>query len=234
MKKRTKKLIGIIAGAVAGGVTLTGIIVVFFVFFLFGGPAKKNTDAGKYEETIAYYYPGEPGHRVRTGFLTFPDSIPSSAFEDGREPDFYFWYRDTWNAPTCEAYLLCTYDDEDYSAEIRRLRNTVKEFEDERIEPRQLIYEDSDRFSHPVYMAIDHSDYSYEYAMDLGGNAIAYVYTAWKRTFGSVRKIPTEYLPSDFEESLGSENGSIWADDNFNIYSYPDNIGGVPAIIHDY
>ena len=54
--------------------------------------------------------------------------------------------------------------------------------------------------------------------MDLGDNSIVYIYTAFKNTLGSLKKIPDEYLPDDFEESLSLENGSYWADGNYDIY----------------
>ena len=65
-----------------------------------------------------------------------------------------------------------------------------------------LEYEESGRFIAPVYKAIDCDNHSYEYAMDLGNNRIAYIYTSFKNSPGSLKKIPKEYLPGDFESSL--------------------------------
>lgn len=217
-KKSKKILIGIIAGVVIGLVTVFGFIFVFILLFLFGGPAKTVKDPDKYAQTLSYYSPGEPGHSLRTGFSAFPETIPDSAFEDGRRPDFYLWFKDTWDDPTAEVYLLCTYSDEDYAAEIDRLKNYTKVFTEPEVSEKKLLYDDSDRFSHPVYLAIDHNDRSYEYAMDLGDNSIAYIYTAWKPNLRNIKKIPKEYLPTDYEESLTMENSVFDEEDSYSIY----------------
>ena len=221
MKKSSKIIIGIIAGLIIGVITVVAVIFIFILLFFFGGPAKVTKDVDKYEETLAYHSVGGEGIHVRTEFLVFPDEIPASAFESEEKPEFYFWFKDTWDDPTCEVYLLCNYSEEDYNAEIERLRSVTKVFEDRFDMEKTLIYEDSERFAHPVYLAIDHNDFSYEYAMDLGDNRIVYIYTAWKTHLKNIKKIPEEYLPRNFEESLTSENGSLRAEGTFNIYIVP-------------
>ncbi len=220
MKKGTKIAIGVGVGLLIGISTLIAAGFVLVLLFFFGGPPKTIKNIEKYEATLSEYTTKENG-RLRTSFITFPDTIPESAFLGDEKPDFYFNYQDTWDDPTCEVYLKCKYSEADYKSEIERLESVTKTFKDYEGQAKTLIYEDSDRFIHPVYLAIDHHDYSYEYAMDLGDNSIVYIYTAYKWKLNKIKKIPKEYLPKDFEESLDSENGSYWAEGNYDIYEVP-------------
>lgn len=190
--------------------------MILVILFLTGGPPKVTRDVSRYEETMRKYTSEVVG-TVHTGFFTFPNPIPDSAFENGAEPTFYFSYQDTWDDPTCEVYLKCTYSDEDYASELNRLKNdkyTLKDEERENIT--QLEYEESGRFIRPVYKAIDADDYSYEYAMDLGENEIAYIYTSFKTIPLSLRKIPKEYLPSDYAKTMKDNMDNPIG---FNVYS---------------
>lgn len=211
-KKGTKIAIGIFGGLIIGIITIIAVIFIFLMLFFFGGPPEVTKKVDKYEETM-YKYTCASGKNnyVRTGFFIFPETIPTSAFEQNEDPDFYYSYQDTWDDPTCEVYLKCTYSDEDYNAELDRIKNESKN-------DKYVVFEDSQRFNYPTYLAIDHHDFSYEYAMDLGDNSIVYIYTAYKTSLRSLKKIPEEYLPDDFEESLTLENGSYWAEDNYDIY----------------
>ena len=230
MKKKSKVVVGMIGGLIVGSITVIAVIFVFIMIFFFGGPPKVTKDVARYEETLQKYMTLEHGS-VKTGFFTFPETVPASAFEQGGQPEFYFWYQDTWDEPTCETYLKCAYSEADYNSEISRLKNISKDYEGQHHE---VIYDDSDRFAHPVYMVIDHSDMSYEYAMDLGDNTIAYIYTAFKTNRSDLKKIPKEYLPKDYEESLEVEKGTAFADGNYNIYEFPANIPGVEAVTYDF
>lgn len=223
-KKGVKLSIGIIAGIIIGIITVFAIIYIFLLKFFFGGPVKKIEGVDKYEETILKYTSGDSINHVHTGFITFPESIPESAFESGSEPEFYFEYRDTWDVPTCEVYLKCQYNDSDYVSELSRLESTVKSFKGYK-NTNSLIYDDSGRFSHPVYIAIDHHSYSYEYAMDLGNNSIVYIYTSWKKALDDIKKIPTEYLPKDFEDSMTADKAAFFAEGNYDIYEAPNPSG---------
>ena len=211
-KKGVKIAVGIVGGLLIGIITVLAVLFILVMLFLFGGPPKVTKNVNTYEETM-YKYTSQSGssNSVRTGFFVFPETIPESAFEQDEKPDFYYSYQDTWDDPTCEVYLKCTYSDDDYNAELDRIKNEFKN-------DKKVIWEDSERFNYPTYLAIDHHDYSYEYAMDLGDNSIAYIYTAYKRSLKSLKKIPDEYLPDDFEESLSSENGSYWNEDSYDIY----------------
>ena len=199
-KKGTKVAIGIIGGLVIGIITVIAIAFIFLLFFFFGGPPKTTKNVAKYQQTMEENMTREYG-KARTEFLTFPKEIPDSAFEQDTKPEFYNYFQDTFDDPTYEVYLKCKYNEADYESELDRLSNE------------KILLDNSDRFNYPAYIAIDHNDYSYEYALDLGDNSIAYIYVAWKSKIKEIKKIPTDYLPRDYEESLTSEAGSY-----FNLY----------------
>lgn len=214
-KKNKRVLKGILIGLGVAAVTINIAIIVFIYYFFTGGPAHIIKDAGLYEETM-HRYTNEVVGKVHTGFFTFPKTIPDSAFANGSQPEFYFWYRDTLDDPTCEVYLRCTYSDVDYAREIDRLKNS--EFQlgnDETKVVNRLEYEEGDRFTHPVYKAIDCYNHSYEYAMDLGNNEIAYICTSFKNNLLSLKKIPKECLPNDYTDSLMN---NTYANGGFNVY----------------
>lgn len=217
-KKGTKIVIGIIGGVLLGLFTVIAIVYLFLLVFFYGGPPKVTKKVDAYEETMLKYTQCTDTGTVRTGFYVFPDSIPDSAFAQDTQPDFYFSYQDTWDDPTCEVYLKCTYSPEDYEAELKRIQSIEKPYETLN---KGILYDDTGRFNYPAYLAIDHHDYAYEYALDIGDNSIVYVYTAYKTKLKKLKQIPEEYLPSDFEESLDLEHGSYWATGNYDIYEYP-------------
>ena len=225
-KKGTKIAIGIVGGLIIGIITVIAVIFIFLLLFFFGGPPKVTKNVAKYEQTMEENLTREYG-KARTEFITFPKEIPASAFEQNTKPEFYNSFQDTWDDPTYEVYLKCQYSDEDYKSEIDRLNSVEKTYTTYDDRKKTLIYDDSERFTHPAYIAIDHNDYSYEYAMDLGDNSIAYIYVAFKNSEDSLKKIPKEYLPSDYDESLTLENGSYFNITNKNSTAY--NIYQVPA-----
>lgn len=54
MKSRAQKkfVLGVLIGAVFGSMTLMAAVVIFFLYFLFGGPAEVTTDVSQYEYLI--------------------------------------------------------------------------------------------------------------------------------------------------------------------------------------
>ncbi len=214
-KKRNKVFRGILISlGICGGLAECALIVLGYLF-LFGGPPKVIRDEDKYAETM-HKYTQEVVGKVHTGFFTFPQTIPESAFESGTGPEFYFSYQDTWDDPTCEVYLKCTYSDEDYAKEIDRLKNSVYTLEGEHGEVSAMLeFEEAGRFEYPVYKAIDCDNYSYEYAMDLGENGVAYIYTSFKHTPESLKKIPKKYLPDDYAETI---RNCTFSNGGYNVY----------------
>jgi len=188
MQNKKKLWIGIAVGAIISVVTLIGAVIILFMLALFGGPAEITRDIAKYEETLSKY------PYVRTGFISFPETIPESA----TDIDFYFFFKDTWDDPTCEVFLQCTYDDKDYLTEVDRLEHTKKKYGS--VE-RYLLRDVENRFGYPAYIAIDAFDRSYEYALLTGDRQITYVYTAYKEE-QFMQKIESKYLPSDFDRKM--------------------------------
>ena len=219
-KKGKKILIGVLIGLGVSIMTIFVAFVVLMIYFFVGDPVKVTKGADKYESTMNKYT-GEVVGKVHTGLYTFPESIPDSAFSEGKEPTFYFSYKDTWNSPTCEVYLECEYSKEDYEKEIKRLKEKIPSKPDDPKLTEYLMYDESERFINPVYIAIDRNGHSYEYAMDLGDNKIAYIYTCFKQRLIKIKAIPKEYLPKDFEKSFVNLG---WRD-GFNVYLTQDTVG---------
>ena len=224
-KKGTKIAIGIIGGLIIGLITVIAVIFIFILLFFFGGPPKVTKNVEKYEQTMEENLTREYG-KARTEFITFPKEIPASAFEQETKPEFYNSFQDTWDDPTYEVYLKCQYSDGEYESEIERLSTLEKTYTKYDDRKKTLKKDNTDRFNYPAYIAIDHNDYSYEYALDLGDDSIAYIYVAYKSSEKNLKKIPKEYLPSDYEESLTLENGShmntTYEDSKaYNIYEVP-------------
>lgn len=185
MKEKKKLTIGLIVGVVVGVVTLGVLFFILFLLFLFGGPTERTTDIAKYEETMSKY------PYVQTGFITFPETIQESA----TDTDFYFSFKDTWDDPTCEVFLQCTYNAADYQAELERLENTKKQYGSVK---RYLLRDEEGRFEYPAYIAIDANNYAYEYVLLTGEQQMTYIYTSFMDEV-NLKKIPGQYLPSDYD-----------------------------------
>ena len=204
MEKTSKNKLGkgILAGVIVSCITLFAGVIIFFIFVFFGGPAKVTKDISKYEEVLHQY------SNIQTGFFVFPEKISENVVDT----EFYFSYQDTWDDPTCEVFLQCTYTEEDFKQEVERLENTQKQHEEE---TKKLLKEDKGRFPYPAYIAIDDHNHAYEYALLTGENEITYVYTAFKN-IGNIH-FDKKYLPEDY--ATGEEE--IWersAWDGYCIY----------------
>ena len=161
-KKGTKIAIGIVGGLIIGIITVIAVIFTFLLLFFFGGPPKVTKNVDKYEQTMEENLTREYG-KARTEFITFPKEIPASAFNQVTKPEFYNSFQDTWDDPTYEVYLKCQYSDEDYKSEVDRLKSLTKTYTKYDNRQKKLIYDNSDRFEYPAYLAIDHNDYSYQH-----------------------------------------------------------------------
>ena len=145
-KKGFKIVIGILAGLVLVVITVIAAIYILILVFFFGGPPKVTKGIEKYEQTMKENTTREYG-KARTEFLTFPKKVPESAFEQESKPVFYNSFQDTWDDPTYEVYLKCQYSDEDYQAEIERLKSVEKTYSEYDGRKQSLRYDDSDRLS---------------------------------------------------------------------------------------
>lgn len=211
--KRIKIFIGIIIGVVLSIVTLITLSIILLLFFFLGGPPDVIKGVENYEEAITKY------EDMRTGLIVFPEKIPESA----EDVDFYFSYQDTWDDPTMEVFLQCTYDDEDYQMEIQRLENTQKQYGSF---VRTLIHDEEGVFPYPAYIAVDGHSYSYEYALLTGEKQITYIYTGFMGTNG-LKKIDEKYLPSNFD----SRQDELGFGEGYSIYLKSKDSMGMD---HDY
>lgn len=185
MKEKQKLGLGMVVGVIISIMTIIALAIICGLLFGFGGPAEVTTDASKYSETITKY------GAMRTALITFPKELPESA----RDVDFYFSYKDTWNSPTCEVFLQCTYDEAEYQAEVERLESTRKRYGSIQTSLRADV---EGRFTYPVYIAVDGHSEAYEYALLSGENQITYIYISHKKQ-KDLRKIESLYLPADFD-----------------------------------
>ena len=202
MKGRWKVLIGMIIGVVISLITLCTVAIILFFIFISGGSAEIVKDSNKYEETIAGY------HNLHSGLITFPEIIPQSA----RDIDFYSYYREPLGAPVVEIFLQCTYNEEDYHAELQRLEHAQKTFK-YGTKVTNLMKEEDGRYPYTAYIAIDGFENSYEYAMLTGERQITYIHKAYKES-GDLKKISTSFIPSDFDSRMYELNEA----EAFNIY----------------
>ena len=200
MQKKYKIVIGIAVGVVVSIITLIGLAIILLLLVVFGGPTQKTTDIAKYEKTLSKY------PHIQTGFITFPETIPESA----TNADFYFSFKDTFDDPTCEVFLQCTYDEKDYSAEVQRLKNTKKQYGS--VE-RSLLRGEGERFEYPAYIAIDADSHAYEYALLTGERQVTYIYTAYMGK-ADLKKIESKYLPSDYDSKMNQMKFG----EGYNIY----------------
>lgn len=179
--------IGMLAGFGIGLITLVGLTAILGILFLYGGTPEISTDITAYE-TNRTNHPN-----IHSGFIVFPEHLIC----EESDADYYFFYQDTWDDPTCEIYLTCSYTDEEYAAEIDRLSNIRKQYG---TIIREIEYDDSGRFPYPAYIAIDgHAD-AYEYALLSGEHEITYVYISYMNR--DKLHIDTGLLPSDYDQAM--------------------------------
>lgn len=201
MKKEKKKLfVGIFLGTVMGILALCTLLIVLALFFFLGSPPEVLEGAEEYEEMFTSYA------EMHTSMITFPEEIPESA----ENIDFYFSCQDTWNRPTVEAFLQCTYDEKDYEAEIERLENTQKKYGSV---VRTLIQDEEGTFPYPAYIAVEGHHYMYEYALLTGEQQITYIYTEHHNS-DNLNKIEKKYLPGNFD----TKQHNIGDGEGYSIY----------------
>lgn len=190
MKEKQKLGFGMVVGVIISSMTLITLFIICGLLICFGGPSEITTDMNKYSEIIT------KNAAMRTAFITFPEELPESAVN----VDFYFSYKDTWNSPSCEVFLQCSYDEADYQAEVERLENTRKRYGSIQT---SLRTDAEGRFAYPVYIAVDSRSEAYEYALLSGENQITYIYTSHKKQ-KDLHKIEPVYLPADFDSRQAS------------------------------
>ncbi len=217
-ESQKKKLgIGIAVGVLISIVTLAALLIIFLLLVAFGGPADISEDIAEYEERLYKY------HNMRTGLIVFPEQIPEGTLDT----EYYFYYQDTFNSPTVEVYLRCTYDEETYEREVKRLEETKKQY-GSRVE---TLSQTEEGYPYPAFVAVDGDMYAYEYALLTGERQVVYVAVTFKDST-ELKKIPTEYLPTDYDNRMSA----LFNGDVYNIYWAKDLTmdGEVIGSSHDY
>ena len=110
--------------------------------------------------------------------------------------------------------LICTYGDEQFSDEIRRLQALSKTIEYNEEEHTNNVIYDEDSYSYPAYITIDGFGNTYEYALiDQSNSRIVYVYLAYpdKKTLQDY----SDYIKKDLSVY---EEKNTW--DAFSMYNH--------------
>lgn len=218
MSQKKKLWIGILIGVIISVITLGALLVIFLLFFLYGGPKQITEEVALYEETMGQY------SNVQTGFITFPEEISDNA----TNVEFYFSYQDTWDDPTCEVFLQCIYEEEEYLTELHRLENACKIYGATR---RELVRDEEERFPYPAYIAINGNNHAYEYALLSGEREITYIYTSFTSE-QDLKKIDAGYLPADYDTHMNQ----LGFGEGYNIYivKMDEHLGEIQGYQTDY
>lgn len=209
----TKILPAILIGGAAGFLLCLGLLV-WLVYTFFFGPAPII-----YEGAENYNKSWE--NRIHSGLLLFPDNISPAA----ENVDFYYYWRDTFNFPTAQIHLSCTYSPEDYKRELSRIQSVSKQIG---THFKQVYADNCTDFSYPAYVAVNGNNI-WEYALLLEkSHTIHYIFTEFCSS--SDVHFNSDYLPGNFDDNSRLDFGK-----EFSIYEYPVyEKGEITAVEGDY
>lgn len=212
-KASTKTLPAILIGSAFGFLLCLGLLA-WLVYTFFFGPAPII-----YESTENYGKSWE--NRIHSGLLLFPESISPSA----EHVDFYYYWRDTFNFPTAQIHLACTYPQADYERELSRIQSVSKQIGTHL----GRVYADNcTDFSYPAYVAVSGNNI-WEYTLLLEeSHTIHYIFTEYCSS--SDVHFDNSLLPGNFGDNSRLDFGKA-----FSIYEYPvyEN-GKITAVEGDY
>lgn len=200
LKTTSRKLIpAILIGAAAGFLLCFGILAWLVHAFFFGAAPAVYEGPEHYDKLLE--------NRIHSGLLLFPDQISPAA----KQVDFYYYWRDTFNFPTAQIHLSCTYAPEDYEKEITRIQSVSKQIG----QCFQQVYADNGNdFSVPAYVAISGNNI-WEYALLLEkSHTIHYIFTEYCSSEDI--HFDKNYLPKNFNDTSRLDFGK-----GFSIYEYP-------------
>lgn len=213
-KKRSKKTLPAILIGAAGGFLLCLGLLAWLVYTFFFGAAPIVYEG-------AEYYGKCRENRIHSGLMLFPEKIDPAA----QQVDFYYYWRDTFNFPTAQIHLSCTYSPEDYKQEISRIRSVSKQIG----KHYQQAYDDNCQdFSVPAYVAISGNNI-WEYALLLEeSHTIHYIFTEYCPSKDI--RFDKDFLPKNYDDTSRLDFGK-----GFSIYEYPvyEN-GEITAVEGDY
>ena len=213
-KNASQKLLpAIFIGAAVGFLLCLGLLAWLAYAFFFGSAPTTYENATDYEKCWE-----KPIH---SGLLLFPDKINPSA----EHAEFYYYWRDTFNFPTAQIHLACTYTPGDYAQEISRIRSVRKQIG---AHAKQVYFDDCTDFSYPAYVAIS-KNHIWEYALLMEeSHTIHYIFTEYCSSEDV--HFDTSHLPANFDNTSRLAFGK-----EFSIYEYPiyEN-GEITALEGDY
>ncbi len=169
------------------------------------GPNSVYTDVGHAE---SYWWVDKPSDYC-VSFIGF-DLMPVKE-SNAQITDYYFRVQPTLLDDTIQLYLNCVYSDEDYAAEVNRLKNLncIGHFSDDTRVPETVYsdgstvveeyrnetrYYDDDTFNYPAYVQDLEWGRACEYALlNEAEHRIVYVYLQFEYRSGI--KFNKEYLP---------------------------------------
>ena len=200
LSKHTKILLGILAGGIVGLVICFLLLFLFLRTFFLGPKPTVYEGAGHYDKIYE--------NRIHSGLMLFPETISPTA----EHVDFYYFWRDTFNFPTSEIHLSCTYSPQEYEQEVSRISTTSKQIG---LNLQKVYFDDCKDFQYPAYVAVSGNNI-WEYALLLEDtHTIHYIFT--------------EYCSSDDVHSR------LEFGEDFSIYEYSVRTDGeITAVDGDY
>lgn len=196
---KNKKVIIVTAVSVLLCVAMIGIIFVFTKSMV--GDVDVSTD------DIADYGEWDLSKEY-TNLSIFPAEVPTSA----TEVTYRYKYQSGYNRPMCQIYLQCQLDQQEFAAEVERLRAisyTTNAGET------NLVQYDTENFSYPAYVTMLGYDFAYEYALVMEeSQTIVYIFTM--NILDNDVKFDESYLPEDFMADF--DNFEVDALDRFTMY----------------
>ncbi len=179
-----------------GFIVSAAIALIIFVWLVITGGFPKETS--KVEDYLC-----KENYLGHGQLLIFPEELPK--YDDGIT--YYFYCRDTIFQPTCQIYLKCTYNEDDYEKECDRLSNISVTYEGQT----QNIRFEENSFTLPAYVAMNGWCSCYEYALvNEAEHTIEYIYL--QQNVEDAIKFDLDKLPDTFgiQEYEGLSEFSIY------------------------
>lgn len=213
LPKPTKILLGILAGGIVGLAICFLLSFLFLRAFFLGPKPTVYEGAGHYDKIYE--------NRIHSGLMLFPETISPSA----EHVDFYYFWRDTFNFPTAQIHLSCSYPPQEYEQEVSRISTTSKQIG---LNLQKVYFDDCRDFQYPAYVAVSGNNI-WEYALLLEDtHTIHYIFTEYCSSDDV--HFDTAYLPGNFDDNSRLEFG-----EDFSIYEYSVRTDGeVTAVDDDY
>lgn len=200
------------------GKSLISFVLIFLCVTLSACNQKESYhtfDADKYLQTEGHI--SDEGIDIRSGLFIFPKSI-----ETLKDIEYEYYCERGIGDNSYMIFLKGTYPDKGaYEEELKRLADINCTIETTAGDIKNNIEYTDTLFSYPAYVAIYHTNMSFEYALiDDKNNTVVYVFL--KLCEGS-DFLQDKYLPVEFKKKTMLKYDTNWK--NQNIYYAPDGDG---------